>query len=92
MRRPVRWCQDSPWRQPDQGAGTAAQAALQQTEYELRALVQEHATLREQLDRLTLWIRVHGGASHQWPGVVTEVAQVDAKSVPPQLSSRAARW
>jgi putative peptide zinc metalloprotease protein len=127
------------------GAEGQAAEALQQTEFELRALAQEAQTLREQLDRLTLraprdgrvmallpaeekgrwlengvdvcrvgderalravllvapadhelvgpgsraWIRVHGGASHQWPGVVTEVAQVDAKSVPPQLSSRA---
>ncbi len=122
-----------------------ALTGLQQTEFELKALAQEYAVLREQLDRLVLrapcdgsvmgllpvedagkwldkgaevcrvgnervlravllvepadhelvvpgaraWIRVHGAASHHWPGVVTEIAQVDAASIPPALSRRA---
>src|SRR5262249_47642366 len=112
---------------------------------ELKALAQEHAVLREQLDRLVLrapcdgtvlglvpaedrgkWlehgaelcrvgndrvlragllvepadhevgvpggrasIRVHGCGARHWPGVVTEIAQVDAGSIPPALSRRA---
>jgi putative peptide zinc metalloprotease protein len=35
------------------------------------------------------WVRVHGGGSRQWEAVVTEIAQVDAASIPAQLSSRA---
>jgi putative peptide zinc metalloprotease protein len=35
------------------------------------------------------WIRVHGGGAKHWPGVVTEIAQVDAGSIPPALSRRA---
>jgi hypothetical protein len=35
------------------------------------------------------WIRVHGGGSRHWPGVVTEIAQVDAASIPAALSRRA---
>jgi putative peptide zinc metalloprotease protein len=35
------------------------------------------------------WVRVHGGGSASWPGVVTEVAQVDAAKVPPALSHHA---
>jgi multidrug efflux pump subunit AcrA (membrane-fusion protein) len=34
-------------------------------------------------------IRVHGGGAQHWPGVVTEIAQVDAGSIPPALSRRA---
>jgi multidrug efflux pump subunit AcrA (membrane-fusion protein) len=37
----------------------------------------------------TARVRVHGGADHLWPGVVSEIAQVDASSIPPQLSSQA---
>jgi hypothetical protein len=35
------------------------------------------------------WVRVHGGGSATWPGVVTEVAQVDTAKVPPALSHHA---
>jgi putative peptide zinc metalloprotease protein len=35
------------------------------------------------------WVRVHGRGACSWPGAVTEVAQVDAKRIPPQLSSHA---
>ncbi len=126
------------------GADPAA-ASLQETEYELRGLVQQRATLLDQRDRLVLrapcdgtvmrllspdergkwldrnaevcrighehslrailvvesadrdliapgsraWVRIHGGGSNRWAGVVAEVAQVDAASIPPQLSSRA---
>jgi putative peptide zinc metalloprotease protein len=121
-----------------------AAAAVQQTEFESRALRREHATLREQQDRLTLrapadgvvlglrapeekgtWLEegaelcrvgdstalravflvqpadhdlvapgsparlcVHGGGCRVLPAVVTDTAQVDARSIPPQLSSR----
>jgi putative peptide zinc metalloprotease protein len=121
-----------------------AAGGLQLTEFELRALVRQHATLREQQDRLTLrapcdgvvlglrsveekgnylvegteicrigdsralravllvdpadrelvvagspaWVRIHGGGLRRVPGVVTEIAQVEAKQIPPQLSSR----
>jgi hypothetical protein len=34
-------------------------------------------------------VRVHGGGSAYWPGMVIEVAQVEAKSIPEQLSRRA---
>jgi putative peptide zinc metalloprotease protein len=130
----------------DAGPGEEqALTGLQQTEFELKALRQEHAVLCEQLDRLVLrapcdgtvmglvpaedkgkWlengaevcrvgndrvlravllvepadhelvvpggrasIRVHGGGAQHWPGVVTEIAQVDAGSIPPALSRRA---
>jgi hypothetical protein len=35
------------------------------------------------------WVRVHGARGAQWPSVVTQIAQVEAKNVPPQLSSHA---
>jgi putative peptide zinc metalloprotease protein len=130
----------------DAGPGEEqALTGLQQTEFELKALAQEQAVLREQLDRLVLrapcdgtvmglvateekgkWlengaelcrvgndrvlravllvepadhelvmaggrasIRVHGCGAQHWPGVVTEIAQVDAGSIPPALSRRA---
>jgi len=34
------------------------------------------------------WVRVHGGGSAQCAGVITDVSQVEAKSIPPQLSGR----
>lgn len=34
-------------------------------------------------------VRVHGLGAERWHGTVTDVAQVDAKRIPPQLSSRA---
>jgi putative peptide zinc metalloprotease protein len=45
-----------------EGGGPADQAggAVSQTEYELKALVREHAALREQCDRLTLRARCDG--------------------------------
>jgi multidrug efflux pump subunit AcrA (membrane-fusion protein) len=35
------------------------------------------------------WLRVHGGGSAQWSGVVADVAQVEATTVPPQLAGQA---
>jgi putative peptide zinc metalloprotease protein len=35
------------------------------------------------------WVRVHGGGATTWPGVVTEVAEVDAARVPAALSHHA---
>ncbi len=35
------------------------------------------------------WLHIHGAGLQKVQGVVREVAQVDAKSIPPQLSSRA---
>jgi len=133
--------------QPADSIAAESQVAegLQQAEFDLTALVQEHATLREQRARLVLraprggtvlglcspedkgkwldrgtefcrignvqtlravllvppgdhelvgpgkraWVRVHGGGGERWPGVVTEIAQVEAKSIPAPLSSRA---
>jgi putative peptide zinc metalloprotease protein len=125
--------------------GDQVAVSLQHTEYELKALEREHATLQERRDRLTLrapcdgvvlglgspelkgkWlekgtelcrlgntgslravllvepadhrliavggravVRVHGRGLQHWEGVVTEIAQVDANKIPPQLSSRA---
>lgn len=34
-------------------------------------------------------VRIHGGGSSHWNGVVTGIAQVEAKNVPPQLTQRA---
>jgi hypothetical protein len=33
-------------------------------------------------------VLIHGAAGRQWPGAVTSVAQVDAKSIPEALSNR----
>jgi putative peptide zinc metalloprotease protein len=126
-------------------AEAQAAGSFQQTEFELRTLQRQHATLREQQTRLTLrapcdgvvlglrpvedkgtwleegaelcrvgndralravflveqadhelvapgspaWVWVQGTGLRRLPAVVTEVAQVEAKQVPPQLSSRA---
>jgi putative peptide zinc metalloprotease protein len=128
----------------DAFAADGPAGAVPQTELELKALVREHALLREGHERLTLrapvagvvmglaedlkgrwlerggevcrvadprslravllvepadhhligrssraWLRAHGRGWRCWPGCVSEVAQVDARNVPPQLSSRA---
>lgn len=35
------------------------------------------------------WVRVHGRGCSRWEGSVSEVAEADARSIPPQLSSHA---
>ena len=35
------------------------------------------------------WIRLHGGGSRQWSGVVSGLSHVEAKNIPPQLAQRA---
>jgi putative peptide zinc metalloprotease protein len=35
------------------------------------------------------WVRVHGGGARRWPAVVRDVAEVEARSIPPQLSHHA---
>jgi len=132
--------------QPANSVAAESQVAegLQQAEFDVAALAQEHALLREQQARLILrapcggtvlglcaredkgkwlergtelcrignvqalravllvppedqelvgpgtraWVRVHGGGSGRLPGIVTEIAQVEAKSIPAPLSSR----
>lgn len=128
----------------DEVDDTSALAGLLDCEHELKALKQEHPTLKEQRDRLILrapidgiimglvpieekgkWLAkgsefcrignadalralvlvdpadhrqirlgsqtsvlIHGSAGRHWPGAVTSVAQVDAKSIPEALSNR----
>lgn len=125
-------------------ADDSALAGWQECEHELKALAQEHRTLKEQRDRLILrapaagvvmglvlreekgkWldkgtefcrvgndetlrvlvlvdsadqrqvqvgsqasIFIHGSAGRQWAGVVTAIAQVEAKNIPAALSNR----
>jgi multidrug resistance efflux pump len=35
------------------------------------------------------WIRVHGRGYNYWPGKVSEIASVESKDIPPQLSNKA---
>ncbi len=132
--------------QPADAVAAQSQVAegLQQADFELTALVQEHTTLQEQVARLVLrapcggivlglcpredrgkwldrgtelcrignaqglravllvpagdheliapgaraWVRVHGGGSSRWPAVVTDIAQVEARTIPAPLSTR----
>jgi putative peptide zinc metalloprotease protein len=125
-------------------ADASALAGWMEAEHELKALTEEHRTLKEQRDRLILraptdgivvglvpmeekgkWlvkgtefcrvgkedalralvlvdpadhrqvrmgsptsVLIHGAAGRTWPGAVTSIAQVDAKSIPEALSNR----